>query len=75
MVFGVFTAVWPKLFSKMNYSHGVWLLWLVLVQPFCPLLGVCGVVSVAVFVADILLISFDFPRISKDFTHWCRLSH
>ena len=72
MVFGVFTAVWPKLFSKMNYSHGVWLLWLVLVQPFCPLwflqkiaLGdvswcVCGVVSVAVFVADILLISFDF---------------
>ena len=37
MVFGVFTAVWPKLFSKMNSSHGVWLLWLVLVQRFCPL--------------------------------------
>ena len=37
MVFGVFTAVWPKLFSKMNSSHCVWLLWLVLVQRFCPL--------------------------------------
>ena len=71
MVFGVFTAVWPKLFSKMNYSHGVWLLWLVLVQPFSPLVSekialgdvswcVCGVVPVAVFVADIPLISFDF---------------
>ena len=57
MVFCVFTAVWPKLFSKMNSSHGVWLLWLVLVQRFCPLgfsqkslwvmcLGVCVCVCV-----------------------------
>ena len=60
MVFGVFTAVWPKLFSKMNSSHGVWLLWLVLVQRFCPLgfsqkslwvmcLGVCVCVCVGLF--------------------------
>ena len=60
MVFGVFTAVWPKLFSKMNSSHGVWLLWLVLVQRFCPLgfsqkslwvmcLGVCVCVCGVVF--------------------------
>ena len=79
MVFSVFTAVWPKLFSKMNYSHGVWLLWLVLVQPFCPLwfrkkslwvmcLGVCVGLCLLQFLLLIFywfpLISFEFPRIS-----------